>query len=239
MGEVETALVYGFGKSSAGQLRRALALQLDPYVVTPLWPDSVSIAGIQARMGLEAGLWSEKDLAEVAARGTGKDVAELLDTPYYADPLRKHDIAPITDGAAVIVLSTVERAQEIVDRPAVITGIEHRVATPVRGARDLTRSPSTEAAAKALDLDGADLAELHAPFTHQELILRTALKLGDDVKINPSGGALAANPMFSAGLARIGEAAARIHSGESRKAVAHATSGPVLQQNLVTVLEAR
>jgi acetyl-CoA acetyltransferase len=59
------------------------------------------------------------------------------------------------------------------------------------------------------------------------------------VKINPSGGALAANPMFSAGLARIGEAAARIHRGESRKAVAHATSGPALQQNLVAVLEAR
>ena len=30
-GEVDTALVYGFGKSSAGNLRRTLALQLDPY----------------------------------------------------------------------------------------------------------------------------------------------------------------------------------------------------------------
>ena len=239
MGEVETALVYGFGKSSAGELRRVLALQLDPYVVTPLWPDSVSIAGIQARMGLEAGLWSEKDLAEVAARGTEKDVSELLDTPYFADPLRKHDIAPITDGAAVVILSTVERARDIVEHPAVLTGIEHRVDSPVLGARDLTRSPSTEIAAKALDLDGVDLAELHAPFTHQELILRSALGLGEHVKINPSGGALAANPMFSAGLARIGEAAARIHRGESRKAVAHATSGPALQQNLVAVLEAR
>ncbi|RSD08494.1 thiolase domain-containing protein [Amycolatopsis eburnea] len=239
MGEVETALVYGFGKSSAGQLRRVLALQLDPYVVAPLWPDSVSIAGLQARLGLDAGLWSEKDLAEVAARGTGKDVSELLDAPYLADPLRRHDIAPVTDGAAVIVLSTEERARDIVERPAVIGGIEHRVDSPVLGARDLTRSPSTEAAAKALDLDGADLAELHAPFTHQELILRGALGLGDEVRVNPSGGALAANPMFSAGLARIGEAAARIHRGESRKAVAHATSGPALQQNLVTVLEAR
>ncbi|MDT7803367.1 MAG: hypothetical protein QOI78_6800 [Actinomycetota bacterium] len=239
MGEVETALVYGFGKSSAGQLRRVLALQLDPYVVTPLWPDSISIAGIQARMGLDAGLWSEKDLAEVAARNRDLDAAELLDTPYVADPLRAHDIAPITDGAAVIILSTVERAKDIVERPAVIAGIEHRVDSPVLGARDLTRSPSTEIAAKALDLDGVDLAELHAPFTHQELILRSALKLSDGVKINPSGGALAANPMFSAGLARIGEAARRIHSGESRKAVAHATSGPALQQNLLAVLEAR
>ena len=238
MGEVETALVYGFGKSSAGQLRRVLALQLDPYVVTPLWPDSISIAGIQARLGLEAGLWSEKDMAEVAARD-GRDVADLLDTPYFADPLRAHDIAPITDGAAVVILSTVDRAKDLVEHPAVITGIEHRVDSPMLGARDLTRSPSTEAAAKALDTDGVEIAELHAPFTHQELILRTALGLDERVKINPSGGALTANPMFSAGLARIGEAAQRIHSGEARKALAHATSGPALQQNLVTVLEAR
>ncbi len=252
MGEVDTALVYGFGKSSAGQLRRVLSLQLDPYVVAPLWPDSVSIAGIQARMGLDAGLWSEKDLAEVAARSRADaagnpaaqisgtvEVSDLLDTPYVADPLRAHDIAPVTDGAAVIVLASTERAADLVERPAVITGIEHRVDSPVLGARDLTRSPSTVAAGAALDLDGVELAELHAPFTHQELILRTALGLGDGVRINPSGGALTGNPMFAAGLARIGEAANRILDGTARKALAHATSGPALQQNLVATLEAR
>ncbi|WP_328607933.1 thiolase domain-containing protein [Amycolatopsis sp. NBC_00345] len=252
MGEVDTALVYGFGKASAGQLRRVLALQLDPYVVGPLWPDSLAIAGLQARMGLDAGLWSEKDLAEVAVRSRADaagnpaaqvsgvvGTAELLDTPYVADPLREHDIAPVSDGAAVIVLASAERAKDLVDRPAILTGIEHRVDSPVLGARDLTRSPSTEAAAKALDLDGVELAELHAPFTHQELILRGALGLGADVRINPSGGALTGNPMFSAGLARIGEAAARIHRGEAAKALAHATGGPALQQNLLAVLEAR
>jgi acetyl-CoA acetyltransferase len=57
------------------------------------------------------------------------------------------------------------------------------------------------------------------------------------VSVNPSGGALAANPMMSAGLIRIGEAAQRIWSGEADRAVAHATSGPCLQQNLVAVLE--
>lgn len=51
-GQVETALVYGFGKSSAGILRRTLALQTDPYTVAPLWPDSVSLAALQARVGL-------------------------------------------------------------------------------------------------------------------------------------------------------------------------------------------
>ncbi|SEP35457.1 thiolase domain-containing protein [Amycolatopsis saalfeldensis] len=252
MGEVDTALVYGFGKASAGQLRRVLAMQLDPYVVGPLWPDSLAIAGLQARMGLDAGLWSEKDLAEVAVRSRADaagnpaaqvsgvvGTAELMDAPYVADPLREHDIAPVSDGAAVIVLASAERAKDLVDRPAILTGIEHRVDSPVLGARDLTRSPSTEAAAKALDLDGVELAELHAQFTHQELILRSALGLGADVRINPSGGALTGNPMFSAGLARIGEAAARIHRGEASKAVAHATGGPALQQNLLAVLESR
>ena len=82
-----------------------------------------------------------------------------------------------------------------------------------------------------------DVAELHAPFTHQEVLVRSALGLGEDVTVNPSGGTLAANPMIAAGLVRIGEAAGRISRGEARRAVAHATSGPCLQQNLVCVLE--
>jgi acetyl-CoA acetyltransferase len=249
-GEVDTALVYGFGKSSAGQLRRVLALQLDPYLTGPLWPDTVSLAALQARAGLDAGLWDEKELAEVVARnraaGTGNphavvsgevDVADLLAEPMFADPLRRHDCAPVTDGVAAVVLAAGDRAREASDRPAWITGIEHRVDAQSLGLRDLTRSPSTALAAARLDLDGVDTAELHAPFSHQELVLRTELGLGDDVSVNPSGGALCGNPMFAAGLIRIGEAASRVSSGRSAKALAHATSGPALQQNLLCTLE--
>ncbi len=245
-GEADTALVYGFGKSSAGVLRRVLALQLDPYSVAPLWPDAVSIAGLQARLGLDAGLWTERDMAEVAARSRAADpraqiheqvtADELLARPYLANPLRRHDCAPVTDGAAVVVLAGGERARALCARPAWITGIEHRVETAHLGARDLTTSPSTVAAAKAAGVDGVTLAELHAPFTHQEILLRQALGLGEEVVVNPSGGPLAGNPMFAAGLARIGEAATRLRPGE--RALAHATSGPALQQNLVCVLEA-
>ena len=48
---------------------------------------------------------------------------------------------------------------------------------------------------------------------------------------------MAANALMAGGLIRIGEAAARIMDGTAGRAVAHATSGPVLQQNLVAVLE--
>jgi acetyl-CoA acetyltransferase len=82
-----------------------------------------------------------------------------------------------------------------------------------------------------------DVAEVHAPFSHQEVILTEAMGLGPDVTINPSGGALCANPMMAAGLIRFGEAARRIWDGSADRVVAHATSGPCLQQNLVCVME--
>jgi len=257
-GAADTALVYGFGKSSAGLLRRVLALQLDPYLVAPLWPDSVSIAALQARLGIEGGRWSEKDMAEVAARSRAAaqgnpqaqlfgavSAEDLLDQPYVADPLRAHDCAPVGDGAAVVILASAERARELCPRPAWITGFAHRIDSMELGGRDLTAAPSATAAGRAAGAgpDGAgppiDVAELHAPFTHQELILRTALGLREETQVNPSGGALCGNPMFAAGLARIGLAARAITAGQADRALGHATSGPALQQNLVCMMEAR
>jgi acetyl-CoA acetyltransferase len=82
------------------------------------------------------------------------------------------------------------------------------------------------------------VAELHAQFSHEELILAEALGIdAAQTAINPSGGALAANAVMSAGLARIGEVAQRITNDEASRGVAHATSGPCLQQNMVVVLE--
>ncbi len=259
-GEVDTALVYGFDKSSASVLRRTLALQLDPYTLTPLWPDTVSIAGLQARVGLEQGLWDERELAEVASRSrtSASDneyairkgpttVEDVLAEDLYADPLRRSDCAPVSDGAAAIVLSAadapgfeaLERRGGSGRRSAWITGFEHRTDQLALGTRDLTRSPSAALAGSAAGSAGVDTAELHAPFSHQELILRRELGLGDDVTINPSGGALSGNPMFASGLIRIGEAARRIWDGSSERALGHATSGPALQQNLVCVMEGR
>ena len=129
-GEVDTALVYAFGKSSAGVLRRTLGLQLEPYTMTPLWPDTVSLAGLQARAGIDAGVWDEAAMAEVANRSLtdaeknewsirkgGSSVEELLARPMYADPLRKHDCSPVTDGAAAIVLAAGDKARDVRDTP--------------------------------------------------------------------------------------------------------------------------
>ncbi|MEU0836711.1 thiolase domain-containing protein [Streptomyces sp. NPDC005969] len=246
-GEADTALVYAYGKSSPGNVRDVLTRQLDPYYVGPLWPDSVALAALQAQALIDAGHTDEAALAAIAHRSR----TAAADNPhtqlsgsvpagdYLVQPLRTGDCPPVGDGAAAVILAAGDTARALCTRPAWIRGIDHRIEAHSLGVRDLTDSPSTRLAAeRAGAFEGpVDTVELHAPFTSQEVVLRRALGLDADVSVNPSGGALAANPVMAAGLIRLGEAAARIQRGESDRALAHATSGPCLQQNLVAVLE--
>ncbi|MDJ0460148.1 thiolase domain-containing protein [Streptomyces sp. H27-C3] len=246
-GDADTALVYAYGKSSPGELRDVLTRQLDPYYIAPLWPDSVSLAALQAQALIDAGDTDEKALAGVAARSRAaaeaNPHAQLSGSvpagDYLVHPLRTGDCPPIGDGAAAVILAAGDTARRLCERPAWIRGMDHRIEAHSLGVRDLTDSPSARLAAERAGAfeRPVDTAELHAPFTSQEVVLRKALRLDDSVTINPSGGALAANPVMAAGLIRLGEAAARIHRGASDRALAHATSGPCLQQNLVAVLE--
>ncbi|HWE30614.1 MAG TPA: thiolase domain-containing protein [Polyangia bacterium] len=239
-GDIDTALVYSFGRSSLGDLQDVLVTQLDPYYLAPLSPDPISLAALQARALIDGGKYGERDFANVAARAKKLPSASaLLDAAYLVSPLRKHDCPPINDGAAAIVLAAGDRAKSVCKRQAWIRGIDHRIEPHSLGARDLSRSPSTERAGQAAGVGDApiEIAELHAPFSSQELIVRDALGLDDKVNINPTGGALATNPLMVAGLVRLGLAARHIHDGDAKRTLAHATSGPCLQQNLVAVLE--
>ena len=205
-GDVDTALVYAYGKSSLGDLPRVLAQQLDPYYVAPLGIDADALAELQAR----------------AAAATDDEIAAV----------RKG--RKISDGAAAIVLAAGDRARQLATRPAWIAGIDHRIEPHALGARDLARSISTTQAAAHAHARGAiDVAYLTAAFPHEARILRDALALRETETH------AAADPVIVAGLANLAHAAAAIHDGRATRALAHATSGPCLQQNLVAVLEAR
>ena len=251
-GDIDTALVYSFGKSSMGPIAEVMNLQNDPYYVQPLGLDYMSSAALQARALIDAGKASEKDFAEVAVRSRKsacdnpnahvRDELTLeaaLDEPYVSSPLRRSMCPPFSDAAAAVVLAAGDKAKELVERPAWIRGMDHRVEPSSLGQRDLTTSVSTRLAADKAGVGNGkiDVAELYAPFAHQELILREAMGLDAHVDINPSGGALCAHSPMTAGLIRFGEAASRIFDGSADRAVAHATSGACLQQNLVAVLE--
>lgn len=253
-GEADVALVFANGKTTSGPIDRILPLQADPYFVAPLGVGFTAMSALQARMCLESGAFSEREMAEVAARSlrdaqnnpvlanldcSERSVDDLLAQPYTMNPLRAHDCSIPVDGANAVVLAVGDVARRLAARPAWIRGIDHRIDTQRLGARSMISSDSmTIAAAKAgATADRLDIAELHAPFTHQELVLRRAIGLSQATRVNPSGGALVANPAMAAGLARFAEAAEHIFAGNADRALAHCTSGPCLQQNLVTIME--
>jgi len=252
MGDIDVALVAGSGKSSPGRPREIFPLQMNPYYHAPLGLDPVSMAGLQANALVEAKIASEEDFAKVVSRSrrdglsnpyaqVAKDVSvdALLKEPYYAQPLRKHDLPPISDGAAMVLLARGKKARELTDKPVWIRGIDHRMDSSHPGLRDLAESASTRIAAKKLGIDGGafDIAELCVRYSPEEIVLRRALGLRDNVRINPSGGPLCGHPVMATGLTRVVEAARRIANGEAGRALAHAASGPALQQNLLCVLE--
>ncbi len=209
-GDLDTALIYAYGKASLGDLPQVLTQQLDPYYLAPLGIDATSLAGLQARALVDSGR-APSDVASVQPRR-------------------------VSDGAAAIVLAADDTARRLCKRPAWIRGIDHRVEAHQLGSRDLTRSPSTRLAAEHAGhfVRPPDVALLHAAYPHEETILRDALALEATIEVPRPR----ADPMMVAGLTCLGEAAAFIHDGEATRALAHATSGPCLQQNLVCVLDA-
>ncbi len=262
IGEVDIALVYSYGKSSPGSRRDVLAVQLDPYAVAPLWPDAHSVAALQARLLLESGAVTVEELAAIAVRSQRNAVGnpnalraspdvtvdDVLAGAVVADPLRASDLAAEADGGCVVVLAAGDRARDLCERPVWIRGIDHRIDAHGLGVRDLTLAASAAlAAGKAAEragfaADAVDVAELHAASTAQVHVLATAMGLGgttsgNGVRIDPSGGSLAADTLMAAGLVRIAEASRWVSGGDADRALAHASSGPCLQQNMVCLLE--
>jgi acetyl-CoA acetyltransferase len=239
-GEADAALVCAYSRPLALDQAGLFNMQLDPYLMAPLAPGRFALAALQARALLDEGRYRERDFARVvSARRTETSVDEILEQPYVASPLRAPDCSTICFGAAAAVLAAEGHASLADGAPAWIKGMDQRMESASLGRRRLTLSDSTAAAAGQLGLTGSalDVVELHAPFSHQELILLDALGTSTVKEVNPTGGALPADPIMVTGLIRIGEAAAAILRGDAQRAVGHATNGPCLQHNLLCLLE--
>ena len=162
-------------RSARGRARPACPgeiypLQMDPYTLTPLGADPVSLAGAAGpgadRLGQDHRARDGRDRRPQPAQrgeqpvraGEGQpDVDELLKEPYFTAPLRKHDLPPISDGASAVILATADKARELCERPVWIRGIDHRIDIHQPGFRDLTR----------LDVDGARRARAPVSVTRR------------------------------------------------------------------------
>jgi len=196
------------------------------------------------------------------------NVQKVLDSKLYYDPIRELNISPVSDGACAVVLASEEKAKEITDAPVWIKGVGSCQDSYLRD-RDLLKLEALEIAAKkAYEMAGLkdpftelNVAEVTERFSHEELMIYEALGLTKEgegkilmekgvterkgqMPVNPSGGALGADPVLATGLVRMVEAAKQIRSeaGEYqiqgvRQALAHGQTGLCAQSNIVFILE--
>jgi acetyl-CoA acetyltransferase len=247
-GEASSALVVAWGKCSEAPLSGVTNTQLDPFTLAPLGLDHIASAALQADAWMHRTKATVGNLDAVvhrahenASRNAG--IPPLTETgpdePIASPLFRRHCPRP-ADGACAIVMAA-EDAVPRDRRVAWIAAADHRSDTGALGCRDLSELPSARrAVVRAKEIaewkGDIDIAELTAPFAHQEPMLREALDLGAATIVNPSGGALIADPVMATGLVRLGECTARL-AGGARRGLAHAGAGHALQQNMVWLLE--
>ena len=249
-GDAEIALIYGFGKSSPGNLDQIMSLQLDPYYVAPLWPDRVNLAGLQAQSMMQAGMLTREDMyaAVCASAHNAKNnpsafkidppsLEEYLASEMISSPLTKYDCAPISDGASAIIIASEDACKKHNLDPIWIEKIGHQVDSSNLGFRDLTLVKPVSDLMNKLDIDLStiDIIETQAQFSH-EVVLMSQIFKRTIQDINLSGGPLAGNVMMAAGLDTIGHTYKFLKSHQYSFALAHAVSGPCLQHNLLACL---
>ncbi len=182
---------------------------------------------------------------------------DVLRSTMVAEPLRLLDCSPITDGAAALVITSVERARELVgDRPLVkITG--SGLATDsisLANRRSLTELAAVRLAGeRAYRMSGRSpgdihVAEVHDCFTIAEIMATEALgffevgsggsavekgltALGGRIPVNPSGGLKSkGHPVGATGVAQIAEIVAQLRGEAGQRQVEGARIG--LAQNM-------
>lgn len=153
-----------------------------------------------------------------------------LHNPLVADPLRLYDLCPASDGAAALVLSSVEVARRLGKPYVVIAGFGHATDTHTLAERaDPTELRAVTLAAQQafamakLKPSDIHVAELHDAFTILEIaasehvgffkkgegataVIQGKTRLGGTIPINVSGGLKArGHPLGATGVAQIVE----------------------------------
>jgi acetyl-CoA C-acetyltransferase len=184
-------------------------------------------------------------------------VEDVLASTMVADPLHLLDCSPVTDGAAALVLTTVERARELVgDKPVIrISGSGLATDTIALADReDLARLDAVRLAAeRAFAMAGrtpaeVHLAEVHDCFTIAEIMTTEAVGLFDPgyggsavangltslqgkIPVNPSGGLKSkGHPVGATGVAQVVEIVTQLRGAAGQRQVEGATVG--LAQNM-------
>ncbi len=184
------------------------------------------------------------------------DIQTVVSSTMVADPLRLLDCSPITDGAAAVLLTTVEEAKRIAKKtPVVIRGVGGATDTIAMSQRKdlLELSAVKDGIQRALNMadktiKDIDFAEVHDCFSIAEIMIMEEMglvkrgqggpavmdgltALDGDFPFNPSGGLKSkGHPVGASGVAQIYEAVCQIRGEAGKRQLKKA--GTALTQNM-------
>ena len=179
----------------------------------------------------------------------------VLNSVMIADPLRLMDCSPITDGAAAVLVTTVDEAKKMGKPFVQITGIGSATDTIALSQRKdvLEMAAIKTSAQRALQMAGKNIrdisfAEVHDCFTIAEILIIEAMgivepgqggpatsdgmtAIGGSFPINPSGGLKSkGHPVGATGVAQIVEVVSQLTGQSGERQVANARIG--MAQNM-------
>jgi len=184
-------------------------------------------------------------------------VEDVLASTMVADPLHLLDCSPVTDGAAALVITTVDRARELTGERPIVTITGSGLATDtitLANRADLAELGAVRMAAtrayEMADKKPADLhvVEVHDCFTIAEIMATEAIGLFDPgfgasavadgqtslqgkIPVNPSGGLKSkGHPVGASGVAQVAEIVTQLRGEAGQRQVEGAKVG--LAQNM-------
>jgi acetyl-CoA C-acetyltransferase len=236
-GMYDIAIAFGIEKmtgTTTSELVKALAMQTDVELECDQGYTFPGYFGLVARRHMYEFGTTREQIAMVSVKNHKNgaknpnsqykeviSVEDVLNSRMVSDPLRLLDCCPISDGAAVAIITNKEIAKSLRDKPIYVASSELGSGSYVRPAVtsfEVTTRVAKEAYQKArLGPVDIDLAEVHDAF-HAEI--------GGKVAINPSGGLLAkGHPVGATGIAQIAEIVWQLRGEAGDRQVANAGIG--------------
>ncbi|MCD6185550.1 MAG: propanoyl-CoA acyltransferase [Deltaproteobacteria bacterium] len=178
-------------------------------------------------------------------------VEKVLSGGMVADPLQLLDCCPFSDGSAAVVITSADKAKQLVDKPIYIAGTGQASAGPLYLQQDLTRVKAREISIKkaykqaGIAPKDVDLCELHDCFTIAEILALESMgfyefgkaydsaakgetRLGGKMIVNPSGGLKAkGHPIGATGAAQVTEVVEQLRGESGSRQVEGAKIGVV------------
>jgi len=229
-------------------------LALDPVYVRPLGLNANFIAGLEMNAFLHSSGTSLRHCTEIIEKNRKNAVSNPLamnsghgplTRTRLSYPLATEDVAPLADGAAVVVLAAEDAARNLRDDPVWINGVGWASDSPNLETRDWGKATYAALAGKQAyrlakitnPADEVDVAEIDDTYSFKELQHAEALGLASgrrahemleqgvfdldgELPINPSGGSIGmGHTLEMSGLVRVIEVVQQLRGSAGKHQV--------------------